>query len=74
MYESLPDSDPIKSYLKNNCLHLLSMTGTTGIVAHKDKLVSYEYISYKVNSEDKKAHPSLYSIIWLLYFWVFIYW
>jgi hypothetical protein len=61
MYESLPDSDPVKSYLKNNCLHLLSMTGTTGIVAHKDKLASIEYMSYMVDSKDKKAHPSMYS-------------
>lgn len=61
MYESLPDSDSVKTYLKNNCFHLLSITGTTGIVAHKDKFVSTEYTSYKVNSKDKKAHPSLYS-------------
>lgn len=54
MYNSLPDSDPVKLYLKNNCLPLLSLPGTTGLIAHKDKFLSTDFPNYRVEGDDKK--------------------
>jgi hypothetical protein len=56
MYDSLPDSNPLKLYIKNNCLHSLSLSGTTGIIA-KDKLTATDYDNYHINSNDKAGHP-----------------
>lgn len=60
MYDSLLDSNPLKFYIKNNCMHLLSMSETTGIIAH-DKLITTDYDNYCINSNDKTGHPSMYN-------------
>ena len=57
IYESL--SDPLKLYLGNNCLHLLSLSETTGLVGYKNRgLLSSrrDFASYVVNSDDNKAN------------------
>jgi hypothetical protein len=59
MYDSLPDSSPLKLYIKNNCLHLLSLPDTTGIIA-KDNLKVAGSNCYRINSTDKSRHPSKY--------------
>lgn len=59
MYDSLLDSDPLKLYIKNNCMHLLSLSGTTGLIPH-DKLITTGYDNYLINSNEKIGHPSLY--------------
>lgn len=56
MYESLSDSNPVKLYLKNNGLHLLSLE--EGIINEETFQSNFE--NYRVDSVDKQGHPSLY--------------
>ena len=57
MYNSLPDSNPVKVYLNKNCLHLLSWQEfMKGGNLQKD----WDFVNYRVNSDDKQGHPRLY--------------
>lgn len=55
MYNSLPDSNPVKVYLHKNCLHLLSWQEFI-----KGGNLQRDFVNYRVNSNDKPGHPRLY--------------
>ena len=55
MYESLLDTDPVKSYIENFCLNLLSLSGTTGKLASDKATSDYEYYSVKSNNKTNRA-------------------
>lgn len=55
MYESLLDTDPVKSYIENFCLNLLSLSGTTGKLAFDKATSDYEYYSVKSNNKTNRA-------------------
>jgi hypothetical protein len=57
MYNGLKDSDPLKTYLKNNCLYLLSLPGEKLI---SDKDIASHYSNYQVNSGNQEGHPVSY--------------
>ena len=60
MYENLKDSDPLKLYLKNNCLHLLTLSGSIGIFATNQPIIT-GYDNYFIKSNDKKNHPNIFN-------------
>jgi hypothetical protein len=53
MYESLSDTDPIKLYIKNNCLHLLDSLEITDILAIDNMTTDFDY--YLVKSNEKRV-------------------
>ena len=57
MYNSLPESNTVKVYLYKNCWHLLSWQEfMKGGNLQKD----WDFVNYRVNSDDKQGHPRFY--------------
>lgn len=54
MHNSIADP-VVKLFIKNNCLHLMSLDKYTKEINPKD------YIDYPIDGPDKQGHPSLYA-------------
>ncbi|GAA4798460.1 hypothetical protein GCM10023329_58560 [Streptomyces sanyensis] len=56
MYNSLSEPDPLKIYIQNNCLHLISLQRFMSKAVNLQKGLQ----EYRVDSSGKQGHPSLY--------------
>lgn len=62
MYNSLPESHPVKVYLRKNCVRLFSLQEIMD-----DRNLKIDFANHEVNSQDKQGHPSSYKGCYIFY-------